>query len=245
MSGKRTSRGLWQGLGCAGLLLLALLFYQWSTGSAVGASSAAPADAERVAQVWNNVRNSQRYAFSANVESKSIPLPTAGNIGRFSKTDSLYVEGSNDLEQSSLQMALWGGGISVADRSNAYQVRVQDGTYQTRVGEGEWQTSRDQAVAFAPEGNFLAFLEMAKNIRLEESPLLASPKGGGTVTGGEVGFGQQIAPADETVPSLSGRAREGRSLTRFTFDIDSQSYAQKLARLSQQQLVRSGELPAG
>ncbi len=219
MSGKRTLRCLWKGLGCAGLLLLALLIYQQTSGATVGAIGAAPADAERVAQVWENVRNSQRYDFSANVAIKSIPLPTAGNIGRFSKTDSLYLEGSNNLEKSNLQMALWGGGVSVADRANAYQVRVQDGAYQTRVGDGEWQSSQENAVAFAPEGNFLAFLELAKNVKLTNQ---STP----TNTGGEKGTRTE-------------------NLTAYSFEIDSQAYAQKLARITQQQLVRSGELPAG
>lgn len=114
-------------------------------------------------------RQQDQYDFSADIEIKTIPLPTAGNIGRFSKTDSLYLEGTNNLDERSVQMALWGGGVSVADRANAYQMRSQDGRMQTRVGDGEWQTSNDATIAFAPEGDFLAFLDMAKNVALSSN----------------------------------------------------------------------------
>ena len=41
---------------------------------------------------------------------------------------------------------------------------AQDGRTETRTGDGEWQSSDDSAVAFAPEGDFLAFLDMAQNV---------------------------------------------------------------------------------
>ncbi len=163
MRNKQAIRVGWKGLSSAVVLLLVLVGYQqWSTTSASGAGMETGLDtgldtAADVTQVWNNVRNSSQYDFSADIEIKTIPLPTASNIGRFSKTDSLYLEGTNNLDERSVQMALWGGGVSVADRANAYQMRSQDGKMQTRVGDGEWQTSNDATIAFAPEGDFLAF----------------------------------------------------------------------------------------
>ena len=180
-----------------GLSLLGLWFYHDWPGANPNAQGAALPTAH-IAQVWQNVRNSSQYTFNADITITNIPLPTAGNIGRFSKTDSLYLEGTNNLDDSTMQMALWGGGVSVADRANAYQVRVQDGDYQTRVGDGEWQSSSENAVAFAPEGNFLAFLELAKNVKLAQQPTTTSkPEGKGT---------------------------QDDQLTRYTFDLEKNTH---------------------
>ena len=177
MSNKRVSRIWWQGVICVGLILLGLAAYQHWSGATASAKDVRLTAAARVAQVWENVRNSTQYAFSADVTVKTIPLPTAGNIGRFSKTDSLYLEGTNNLRDKNMQMALWGGGVSVADRANAYQVRVQNGVVQTRVGDGAWQSNADNPIAFAPDGDFLGFLEMAKNVVLanDHTPTNADP----------------------------------------------------------------------
>ena len=136
---KGTTRVWWQGIIYAGLFMAALILWQqWLTRDASAAELAAAAQVE---QAWQNVRSSTQYAFSADIQIKTIPLPTAGNIGRFSQTDSLYVEGTNNLAQNTIQMALWGGSVSVADRANAYQVRTQHGRTETRIGDGDWQTS--------------------------------------------------------------------------------------------------------
>ena len=81
----------WQkGLLAVLLLAVAVFVYQvWFTAPASAAGN--------VTQVWNNVQRTDSYTFTASVENKSIPLATVGNIGRFSKTTSLYLEGQNDL----------------------------------------------------------------------------------------------------------------------------------------------------
>lgn len=83
------------------ILLLAATSYRLWFAEPVSASG-------EVDQVWRNVQNSDRYAFTASVENKTIPLPTVGNIGRFSKTDTLYLEGENNLRDEELLLALWG-----------------------------------------------------------------------------------------------------------------------------------------
>ncbi len=195
------------------LLLLALLVYQQRSGPA--ATAAGP-----VEQAWDNVRRSSNYAFDADVVIETIPLPTTGNIGRFSKTDSLFLEGRNDLQDDTLEMALWGGGVSVANRDAAYQMRVRDGRPEVRTGAGKWQSTGDSTVAFAPEGDFLAFLDVATNVAL----------------------------ASDRVPSGSDpacAALDCSQLAVYTFDLDSRAYAAKLAGLAQEQMIRSGQLPPG
>lgn len=222
MSNHRSFRLGWKSVVWMGLLLAGLWLGQswFNVANVQGAAGRATGAAAQVAQAWANVRNSTHYNFSADVTMTTIPLPSASNIGRFSKTDSLYLEGSNNLADESMQMALWGGGVSVADRAGAYQIRVQDGQAQTRVGDGDWQASSESAFAFAPEGDFLAFVELAK----------------------------QITPAPDRLPAADDivcAQVDCTHLTIYTFDLDGQAYAAKLTRIAQQQMTRRGELPPG
>ncbi|NUM43532.1 MAG: hypothetical protein HUU38_02415 [Anaerolineales bacterium] len=144
------------------LFAVAALAYQvWFTAPASAAGN--------VAQVWHNVQRSDSYAFTASVENKSIPLATIGNIGRFSKTTSLYLEGQNNLRDDELQLAIWGGGVNVLDQSSAYQMHLSDGRVQTRVGDGEWQDGSDLNVGMAPGGDFLAFLDVATDVTIADN----------------------------------------------------------------------------
>ena len=203
----------WMTLFGVGLLLVGLWIYLPHPGQT-------PTAAAQVKQAWTNSSLTSSYAFSADVTIKTIPLPTMGNIGRFSRTDSLYLQGNNDLSNKDVQMALWGGGVNVADRANAYQVRVVDGVTQTRVGDEAWQSSQDSPIAFAPEGDFLAFLDVATN----------------------VAFAQDRVPAPDDPACM---AVDCTQLTVYTFDLDSQGYARRLRDVSQAQMVRNGMLPPG
>ena len=59
---------------------------------------------------------------------------------------------------------MWGGGVNAADRNAAYQMRVKDGVAQTRTGDGEWRADDKAVPGLAPDGDFLAFIDVAKNI---------------------------------------------------------------------------------
>jgi len=219
MGNQRGWRWVWKSLALLGLFVAGLWLYRpWLGAPRVfGADGGAAA---QVAQAWTNVRNSTHYNFSADVTMTTIPLASASNIGRFSKTDSLYLEGSNNLVDETMQMALWGGGVSVADRAGAYQIRIADGQAQTRVGDGDWQASNESAIAFAPEGDFLAFVELAKHV-------VPAP--------------EQRPAADDAVCSRLDCSQ----LAIYTFDLDSQAYAAKITRIAQEQMTRRGELPPG
>ncbi|MFZ2358812.1 MAG: LamG-like jellyroll fold domain-containing protein, partial [Anaerolineae bacterium] len=157
MSNKSISRIAWTSLVGVFLLLLGLLAYRQASGQSASAAG-------QVEQAWKAMRLSDSYAFSGDTVITTIPLPTVGNIGRFSRTDSLYLEGSNDLRRDTTQLALWGGAVSAADPSAAYQIRIKDGKTETRAGDGDWQASDSADLAFAPEGDFLAFLDFARDI---------------------------------------------------------------------------------
>ena len=139
------------------LIAVAALAYQvWFTAPASAAGD--------VAQVWKNVQRSDSYAFTAAIENKTIPLATVGNIGRFSRTASLYVEGQNSPRDEELQLAMWGGLVNTLDQEAAYQMRLRDGRVETRVGNEAWQPGSDLNVGMAPGGDFLAFLDVATDI---------------------------------------------------------------------------------
>ncbi|MCB8990047.1 MAG: hypothetical protein H6665_05455 [Ardenticatenaceae bacterium] len=139
------------------LLAVAAFAYQvWFTQPASAAGD--------VAQVWQNVQRSDSYAFTAAIENKTIPLATVGNIGRFSKTASLYVEGQNSPRDAEMQLAMWGGLVNALDQDAAYQMRLHDGRVETRVGNEAWQPGSDLNVGMAPGGDFLAFLDVATDI---------------------------------------------------------------------------------
>ncbi|QLQ05248.1 MAG: hypothetical protein HZY76_03470 [Anaerolineae bacterium] len=68
-----------------------------------------------VMAAWHNVQQVGAYRFTADIAQETIPLPTAGNVGRNSKTQRIYVEGTSDLHAQTLQMTLWSQGGSVLD----------------------------------------------------------------------------------------------------------------------------------
>ncbi|MBI1293407.1 hypothetical protein GC175_00430, partial [bacterium] len=180
-------------------------------------SISATADLQRT---WSNVQRADEYSFSADIIMETIPLPTAGNIGRFSRTDSLYAEGRNNLREDALQMAMWGGGVNVTNRDAAYQIRIEDGKVQTRAGDGAWRTSDESSVAFAPGGDFLAFLDMAKN----------------------------VAPAPDRIPGRGDivcAVLDCADLKVYTFELDSRAYAEKLTLMARDQMMRNGQMALG
>lgn len=239
MQSKLASRIGWRMSATIGLLAVSLLLYQQQARPAASAAA-------QVERAWTNVRLSDQYAFSADVVITTIPLPTVGNIGRFSKTDSLYLEGTNDPRGKNLELALWGGGVSAANRDAAYQVRVKDGRTEIRAGDEAWRSSDSSAVGFAPEGDFLAYLDMAKNVAL--APGGACAAASSTAEHAESAERAQktsAASAPSAVKPASTAALDCDQFTVYTFDLDSRAYAERLRSISEQQLIRSGMLPPG
>ncbi|MEI2688381.1 MAG: hypothetical protein V9H69_01170 [Anaerolineae bacterium] len=146
----------------AGLMVLAAgLAGGWSA-----RAWAAPQQARAaVMSAWRSVQTAGAYRFTADIQQELIPLPTAGNVGRGSKTQRLYLEGATDLRAETLQLALWAQGGSLLDPNSAAQVRVENDQTFVRQGEGEWQPAEDFTGGFAPGGDFMGFLAAATNIQ--------------------------------------------------------------------------------
>ena len=72
------------------------------------------------------------------------------------------------------QLALWSEGGSVVDHSSATQIKVERNKAYSRRGVQAWQEIPDFTGAFAPDGDFLAYLSAARNIVKQGSESRAS-----------------------------------------------------------------------
>jgi hypothetical protein len=113
---------------------------------------------------WQNARAANGYQFNANIVQTTIPLPMMGNIGRSGKEYAFHLEGSADFPNQTLELALWSGGGTVADRGSATQMRVAGDKAYALDPDQTWREIPNFTGAFAPDGDFLAFLAAAKNI---------------------------------------------------------------------------------
>ncbi len=155
----------------ATLVLAAIAFLAVTAGSdPLSRAFAAPDQARStVMTAWRQVQDAGAYQFSSDISQEIIPLATAGNVGRSSKTQRLYMEGETDLAAQTLQLALWSQGGSVMDASSAAQIKVEGDKAFTRQGEGDWQETDNFTGGFAPGGDFLTFLEAATNVQLADA----------------------------------------------------------------------------
>lgn len=118
----------------------------------------------QVQQVWNQARTVGGYAFRADIVQTNVPLPKLSNIGRSSKTYTYHIQGKTDLAARNLEFTLWDRGGSVTDAKSGAQFKIENGLAYARRADNPWEPLDDFSGAFAPEGDFLAFLAGAKNI---------------------------------------------------------------------------------
>jgi hypothetical protein len=60
---------------------------------------AAPSPEDEVQAAWRRVRESGAYHFSADIRQTTVPRSTISNVGRPSKTETLYLEGETNLPE--------------------------------------------------------------------------------------------------------------------------------------------------
>ena len=122
--------------------------------------------ATAVADAWERAKQAGSYAFTADVTQATIPLATTANVGRSSKTTRYYMEGSADPQAGDMAFTLWGDGGSVLDPASGISIRVADNVVQARQGQnGPWETIDNYGALFAPEGDFMAFLIAARDVK--------------------------------------------------------------------------------
>ncbi|HEX8681814.1 MAG TPA: hypothetical protein VF707_05835, partial [Ardenticatenaceae bacterium] len=122
---------------------------------------------DEVADAWERARAAGSYEFAADVVQRTIPLPSVTNVGRQSRQDTLRLEGETNLRDETMELMLWSQGGSILDAESGVELRIADDVAMARQGNGEWQEMGDFTDAFAPSGDFLAFLSAAKNITRE------------------------------------------------------------------------------
>ncbi len=181
--------------------------------------------------VWQRAREAGAYHFSADITQKSIPLPLVTNVGRTSKQNSLHLEGDTNLRAQQLHLTLWSQGGSVLNAQSGAEIKVDGDRAFTRRATGDWQEINDFTGAFAPQGDFLAYLAAAKDVVAHdtETRRLPSPSGRG-----------------DGLPRVLGGGGEGElTFTRYTFTIDSPRFAAYVRDQLEQQLAAKGQLPHG
>lgn len=151
----RTILGLSFGSLMCGLALLLL----WSRPNSLLAAPTNPRS--DVLAAWERARASGSYQFDADVVQRTVPLPSITNAGRRSTEETLRLEGQTNFEEETMAFTLWPAS------GERVEIQLKDGRAAARTGGGAWQPleSFDLADAFAPSGDFLAFLHAATDIQ--------------------------------------------------------------------------------
>lgn len=115
---------------------------------------------------WNRARAVGAYRFSASVKQTTVPEPTVLNVGRATKTQTVYLEGETNLPDRQLRLTLWSQGGSVLTGSGGVEIKIEgDRAYARRKGQ-DWQEVNNFTDLFAPQGDFMAYLAAAKDVRV-------------------------------------------------------------------------------
>ncbi|MFZ0548351.1 MAG: hypothetical protein WAM60_23085, partial [Candidatus Promineifilaceae bacterium] len=127
-------------------------------------------DAADLQKVWEKVRESGAYHFSADLNQA---------VGSQSENEGarVHLEGEADLTADSLELTLWKGGGSVLLPETGTQIKVADGVAYARQGTGEWEPIDDFSGLFAPGGDFLAYLSAADNVVSYAPEIKTTPLG--------------------------------------------------------------------
>ncbi len=104
------------------------------------------------------------YRFTADILQTSIPLPTLTNVGRASKQDKVHLEGETDRPGQTMSLRLWSQGGSVAIPESSVEVKVEGQRTLARQGQRAWQEISNFTNWAAPEGDFLTFLSVARDV---------------------------------------------------------------------------------
>jgi hypothetical protein len=137
--------------------------------------SSSPEEALRAA--WERARGAGSYDFAIDLTQRAIPRATVANVGLTSKDSRYYLEGTSSLPDESLEITMWGRGGSALLGDTGLQIRTIGNQAWARRGEGEWTEIRNFTGGYAPNGDFLAIVAAAENVRMETREL-PEPTGG-------------------------------------------------------------------
>ena len=129
-------------------------------------ATASPPDP--VTTAWEQARAAGSYHFAADVTQLTVPVAKVTNVGRSSRTEQLRLEGQTDLHKKSMLMQIWSAGGSVLQADGDVAIKVENGKSFVRRRAGEWQEEANATDAFAPQGDFLAYLHAMRNVQAQE-----------------------------------------------------------------------------
>jgi hypothetical protein len=121
-----------------------------------------------IAAAWERARQSGDYYFSADIKQTTVPQSTVRNVGRASTQQTLHLEGETHLPDQQLHLTLWSQGGSVMNASSGVEIKVDGDRAFARQGAGDWQEINNFVSAFAPQGDFMAYLAAAKNVKRDD-----------------------------------------------------------------------------
>lgn len=149
-----------------GLLLTAGYLALAASPSTTAGKAPSPVDA--VSAAWQAAQKSGSYHFTSDVVQVTVPAATLLHVGSRSQREQVYLEGQTDLREQSMELSLWSdslaNGGSVLIPESGLAVRVANGKTQIRNGSGPWEESNPFTDAYAPQGDFLAWLAAMRDV---------------------------------------------------------------------------------
>ncbi len=178
------------------------------------------APARAVQAAWQAAQQAGAYRFASRVVQTTHPAPSIANVGQGSRVETVYLEGDADLPGQALLLRMWQGAASTSNPQDSVELRIEGERAYGRAAGGQWQEMDNFAGSFAPNNDLLAYLAGVKNVqRISES-------------------------ANQRMTESAGRNYEVR-YTQYGFALDGPAFADHIRDQLEEQLRRTGELPAG
>ena len=141
-------------------------FFLLSEQTAVSAlpSFTSPSAADNLHAAWERVREAGAYSFTADIIQETIPVATAGNVGRTSSQDRLLLQGETNPPADQMNLRLWSEGGSILQAESGIEIKVEGDQAFGRRGAESWQEIDNFTGLFAPDGDFLAYLTAVTDV---------------------------------------------------------------------------------
>lgn len=153
-----------------------------------------------VVAAWQRAQQHGSYRFAATIEQRTLPIASAQSIGTRSHTERWLLDGTARPPAGALDLRIAGEGDSTL--SSATELQIDRDGARARQGDGPWEPIESPADAFAPEGDLLAYLAAARDLR----PLGAETRSG-------ISFTRYAYNLDGPVFAAQMRDRLARQLT--------------------------------
>jgi subtilisin-like proprotein convertase family protein len=197
------------------LMMVGLLLALAAAGLSGVKAAEDPSPMQAVQRAWRRAVQAGAYNFRTEVVQTTYPAPVLSNVGRNSRSESIYMEGQTDVGQRQFLMTLWNEGGSALDFRDGVEIRLDGDKTYGRTSGADWRELPDFAGAFAPGNDLMAYLAGIKDV---------------------VEVGQSISLPDSPYAVHA---------TQYAFTLDGPGLARHVRDQMEEELLRKGELPAG